>query len=62
VPENMEEKRANGLTAFQMGSLTPNEFRKMLRLEPLKLPGMDVPYLDMGKVPIDGQPASPPLA
>jgi HK97 family phage portal protein len=59
VPENMEEKRQNGLVGFQTGSLTPNEFRKMLGLEPLKLPGMDVTYLDMGKVAIG---ADPPLA
>lgn len=60
VPENMEEKRANGTALFQSGSLTPDEFRKMFGMEPLGIQGVtDVPYLDMGKVPIG---ESPPLA
>lgn len=63
VPENMEEKRQNGLVGFQTGSLTPNEFRKMMGLEPLKLPGMDVTYLDLGKVPVGAEAPieDPPL-
>lgn len=49
VPANMEEKRANMQAGFAIGAITPNEARKVLGMEPLNLPGMDVPYLDMGK-------------
>jgi HK97 family phage portal protein len=58
VPQNMEEKRANMQTGFSLGAVTPNEVRKQLGLEPLNLPGMDVPYLDLNKMPVG---ESPPL-
>ena len=47
--QNMEEKRANMQAGFAIGAVTPNEVRKVIGMEPLDLPGMDVPYLDMGK-------------
>jgi HK97 family phage portal protein len=61
VPENMEEKRANAETLASVGGATPNEIRKMFGLEPLALPGMDVPYMDMNKMPV-GAPEPIPAA
>ena len=52
VPENMEEKRENARTMFDLGVCTPNELRQVFGKEPLKIDGMDTPYLDFGKVPI----------
>ena len=52
VPENMEEKRLNAENLFAGGALTPNERRKMFGMEPLKRDGMDVPYLDLAKMPV----------
>lgn len=56
VPENMEEKRANALALFSMGALTPNQALEMFGMEPLKLPGMDTPYLELNKVPVGTEP------
>ena len=56
VPENMEEKRLNAQTLFSLGAATPNELRKQFGFEPLDVEGMDMPYLDMGKVPIGMDP------
>lgn len=58
VPENLEEKRANADSLFGGGALTPNERRKMFGMEPLNLPGMDVPYLPINAMPVGD---SPPL-
>jgi len=55
VPENEENKRANADNLFNGGALTPNERRKMFNLEPLNLPGMDVPYLDFGKAAVGAE-------
>lgn len=59
VPQNMEEKRANAESMFGSGAITPNEYRTMMGMEPLELPGMDVTYMDMGKVAV-GEPLSVP--
>ncbi len=61
VPENQEEKRAKADNLFNGGALTPNERRKMFGLEPLDLPGMDVPYLDLGKVAVGDPIEDPPF-
>lgn len=55
VPENMEEKRQNARTLFDVGAATPNELRKTFGMEELAQDGMDTPYLDMGKTPV-GEP------
>ena len=62
VPENMEEKRANAKTLFDMGAATPNELRETFGKEPLNLPGMDVTYLPMSTVPVGEPPPDPSLA
>lgn len=58
VPENMEDKRATAESLFAGGALTPNERRVMFGKEPLALPGMDIPYLPIGVMPVDS-PAEP---
>jgi HK97 family phage portal protein len=60
VPENQEEKRLRADNLFAGGALTPNERRKMFGMEPLDLPGMDTPYLDMGKMPVGEEPKPAP--
>ena len=62
VPENMEEKRANAETLFSIGAMTPNEARKQFGLEALDQEGMDTPYMDFGKMPIDAEPPDLSLA
>lgn len=59
VPENMEEKRQNVKTRFDLGGATPNEVREAFGLPRLNLPGMDVPYLPLGVVPV-GEPIPDP--
>lgn len=58
VPENMEEKRLNAQTLFNIGAATPNELRKDFGMEALDLEGMDSPYIDFGKSPIGESPPS----
>lgn len=62
VPENLEEKRLNAQTLFGLGGMTPNELRKNFGLEELNQPGMDLTYLDMGKVPVNESPPDFSLA
>lgn len=59
VPENMEDKRANADNLANGGALTPNERRKMFGLEPLDLPGMDVPYLPISLQEVGYEPPEP---
>ena len=59
VPENMEDKRANADNLFNGGGLTPNERRKMFGMEPINLPGMDVPYLPINMQEVGYEPPEP---
>lgn len=60
VPENADEKRSNATTLFASGAVTPNELRKEFGMEPLNLPGMDVPYVPFNVSPV-GEPVTPNL-
>ena len=61
VPEDDEAKRANMKALFDSGALTPDEARQMMGLDPLNLPGTDVPYVNFSLMPVGSpQPAAPP--
>ena len=57
VPENEDNKRATAETLYSSGAATPNELRQMFGLDPLKLDGMDTPYVSFNVVPIGSPPA-----
>lgn len=58
VPENMEEKRSNAQTLFDMGALSPNAALKMFGMETIDAEGMDSTYMDINKVPVGEPPPS----
>lgn len=56
VPQNEDSLRASAKTLSETGAATPNEIRGMFGLDPLKLDGMDVPYVSFNLVPIGSPP------
>src|SRR4051812_4068913 len=62
VPENEENKRATAEMLFKTGAITPDEIRGMFGLDPLNLPGTQVPYTTVQSIPLalDAEPPPPP--
>lgn len=61
MPENVEEKRQNAQTLFEMGAMTPDEARESFGMEPLEMPGQtDIPYINFNKVPVGSFDSDPP--